>query len=150
MIVSRRSLLRSGSAAAGVFALGAPAILGQAKQRVVVIGGGPGGATAARYLAKDSEGKLDVVLVEPKKQFTTCFHSNLYVGDFKKFEEITHGYEKIAAQGVRMNHQMANSIDRDKKEVVLADGSRLSYERLVVSPGIYLKYDSVPGWGREH
>ncbi len=150
MIVSRRSLLRSGSAAAGVFALGAPAILGQAKQRVVVIGGGPGGATAARYLAKDSEGKLDVVLVEPKKQFTTCFHSNLYVGDFKKFEEITHGYEKIAAQGVRMNHQMANSIDRDKKEVVLADGSRLSYDRLVVSPGIDLKYDSVPGWGREH
>ncbi len=150
MMISRRTLLRSGSAAAGVFALGAPAILGQAKQRVVVIGGGPGGATAARYLAKDSEGKLDVVLVEPKKQFTTCFHSNLYVGDFKTFQEITHTYDKLVAQGVRMNHQMANAIDRDKKEVVLADGSRLSYDRLVVSPGIDLKYDSVPGWGKEH
>ncbi len=150
MLINRRILLRSGSAAAGIFVLGAPAILGQAKQRVIVIGGGPGGATAAKYLVKDSEGKLDVILVEPKKQFTTCFHSNLFLGDYKKFDEITHGYEKIAAQGVRMNHQMAASIDRDKKEVVLADGSRLPYDRLVVSPGIDLRYDSVPGWGQQH
>lgn len=149
MTINRRTLLRSGGAAAGILALGAPATLGQARQRVVVIGGGPGGATAAKYLAKDSEGKLDVVLVEPKKQFTTCFHSNLFVGDFKKFEEITHGYDKLAAQGVRLNHQFANAIDRDKKEVVLADGSRLPYDRLVVSPGIDLKYDSVPGWSKE-
>ena len=150
MLINRRTLLRSGGAAAGVFALGAPAILGQAKQRVVVIGGGPGGATAAKYLAKDSEGKLDIVLVEPKRQLTTCFHSNLFLGDYKKFEEITHGYDKIAALGVRMNHQMAASIDRDKKEVVLSDGSRLPYDRLVVSPGVDLRYDSVPGWGQQH
>ncbi len=149
MLINRRTLLRNGSAVAGVFVLGAPAVLGQARQRVVVIGGGPGGATAAKYIAKDSEGKLDVVLVEPKKLFTTCFHSNLFLGDYKTFEEITHGYEKIAAQGVRMNHQMAASIDRDKKEVVLADGSRLPYDRLVLSPGIDLKYDSVPGWSQQ-
>ncbi len=150
MLINRRTLLRGSGAAAGVFVLGAPALLGQARQRVVIIGGGPGGATAAKYLAKDSEGKLDVVLVEPKKQFTTCFHSNLFLGDFKSFDEITHGYEKIAAQGVRMNHQMAGSIDRDKKEVVLADGLRLPYDRLVLSPGIDLKYDSVPGWSQQH
>jgi NADPH-dependent 2,4-dienoyl-CoA reductase/sulfur reductase-like enzyme len=104
----------------------------------------------ARYLAKDSKGGIDVTLVEPAKQFTTCFHSNLYLGGFKSFEEITHGYDKLAAQGVKVVHQMASAIDREKKLVKLADGSTLSYDRLVVTPGIDLKYDSVAGWGKEH
>ncbi len=151
MDFNRRHILGGAGASLGVLALGAPAVLGQAKPRVVVIGGGPGGATAAKYIAKDSQGKIEVVLVEPKKEFTTCFHSNLYLGDFKKFGEITHTYDKLAsAHGVKLNHQMASAIDRAKKQVVLADGSRLSYDRLIVAPGISLKYDSVPGWGKEH
>lgn len=151
MQISRRTILRAGATGAGVFALGAPAILGQAKPRVVIIGGGPGGATAAKYIARDSKGAVEVVLVEPKKQFTTCFHSNLYLGGFKTFAEITHGYDKLAAaHGVVLNHQMATAIDRGAKRVVLADGSRLAYDRLIVSPGIDMKYDSVPGWGQEH
>lgn len=151
MDFNRRHILGGAGASLGVLALGAPAVLGQAKPRVVVIGGGPGGATAAKYIAKDSQGKIEVVLVEPKKEFTTCFHSNLYLGDFKKFGEITHTYDKLAsAHGVKLNHQMASAIDRAKKQVVLADGSRLFYDRLIVAPGISLKYDSVPGWGKEH
>lgn len=151
MLINRRHILGGAGAGLGVLALGAPSVLGQAKQRVVVIGGGPGGATAAKYIAKDSKGKIEVILVEPKKQFTTCFHSNLYLGDFKKFGEITHSYDKLAsAHGVKLNHQAATAIDRDKKQVVLADGSRLAYDRVVVAPGISLKYDSVPGWGKEH
>jgi sulfide dehydrogenase [flavocytochrome c] flavoprotein chain len=151
MQFNRRHILGGAGASLSVLALGAPAVLGQAKQRVVVIGGGPGGATAAKYIAKDSQGKIEVILVEPKKQFTTCFHSNLYLGDFKKFEEITFTYDKLAStHGVKLNHQAATAIDREKKQVVLADGSRLAYDRLVVAPGISLKYDSVPGWGKEH
>ncbi|HEY8578510.1 MAG TPA: FCSD flavin-binding domain-containing protein [Beijerinckiaceae bacterium] len=131
--------------------MGAPAVLGQGKAKVVVIGGGPGGATAAKYIAKDSGGAVEVTLVEPAKQFVTCFHSNLYLGGFRDLASITHSYDKLAAAyGVKLNHQMAARIDREKKQVVLADGSRLDYDRLVVSPGIDLKYDSVPGWGREH
>ncbi|MDP2354999.1 MAG: FCSD flavin-binding domain-containing protein [Beijerinckiaceae bacterium] len=150
MMIDRRRLLAGGSAIAASSLFAAPAVLGQGKPRVVVIGGGAGGATAARYIAKDSNGAIDVTLVEPEKQYVTCFHSNLYLGGFRDLASITHSYDKFPAQGVRMVHQMANAIDRDKKEVVLADGSRLPYDRLIVSPGIDLKYDSVPGWGREH
>ncbi|MEQ1698261.1 MAG: FCSD flavin-binding domain-containing protein [Hyphomicrobiaceae bacterium] len=152
MITRRRfGQLAGGSvltAAAGGVA--APAIA-QGKAKVVVIGGGAGGATAAKYIAKDSAGAIEVTLVEPSKQFVTCFHSNLYLGGVKKFEEITHTYDKLAsAHGIKLNHQLAASVDRDKKQVKLADGSMLAYDRLVLSPGIDLKYDSVPGWGKEH
>ncbi|MBN9079877.1 MAG: flavocytochrome C [Rhizobiales bacterium 62-17] len=148
MSINRRQVIRGG-VGFGALALAAPAVIGQAKPRAVVIGGGPGGATAAKYIAKDSQGAIDVVLVEPTREFTTCFHSNLYLGGYRDFASITHGYDKLVPYGVRLNHQLANTIDRDKKEVVLADGSRLPYDRLVVSPGIDLKYDSVPGWGQE-
>ena len=151
MLMNRRRMLVGSSVFGSALALVAPVVLGQAKQRVVVIGGGPGGATAAKYIAKDSGGALDVVLVEPASQFVTCFHSNLYLGGFRSLQSITHGYDKLTANyGIRHARQMATQIDRDKKQVVLADGTRLSYDRLVVSPGIDLKYDSVPGWGQAH
>ncbi len=150
MKADRRTFLKGAAATTGVVALGAPAVLGQAKPKVVVIGGGPGGATAAKYIARDAKGAVEVVMVEPLKEFVTCFHSNLYLGGFRKFEEITHTYDKLAGYGVTLAHQMASAIDRDKKQVRLADGVTLAYDRLVVSPGIDLKYDSVPGWGKEH
>jgi sulfide dehydrogenase [flavocytochrome c] flavoprotein subunit len=151
MRMTRRRFIRTAGAAAGSLALGAPAVLGQAKPKVVVVGGGPGGATAAKYIARDAKSAIDVTLVEPAKQFTTCFHSNLYLGGFKTFESITHGYDKLAsAYGITMAHQTAASIDREKKQVRLGDGASLAYDRLVLSPGIDLKYDSVPGWGQEH
>ena len=124
----------------------APAVLGQAKPKLVVIGGGPGGGTVARYVNKDSAGAIEVTLIEPQKRFTTCFFSNLYVGGYRNFASITHGYDKVQKEGVKMVHQMAASIDRDKKQVVLTDGRRIPYDQLVVSPGIDLKFDSVPGY----
>ena len=140
------SLLASASLASFSIPLFAPAVLGQAKPRLVVVGGGPGGATVARYVAKDSAGAVDVTLVEPLKQFTTCFFSNLYVGGFRDFKSLTHNYDKLRKSGVKTVHAMAASIDRDKKQVVLADGKRVPYDRLVVAPGIDLKFDSVPGY----
>lgn len=150
MQINRRSVVLTGLSAAGTFALGAPGVLGQAKPRVVVIGGGAGGATAARYIAKDSQGAIAVTLVEENESYQTCFHSNLYVGGFRKYEEIVHSYDALAKNhGITLARARATQIDRDKKEVVLSTGQRLPYDRLVVSPGIDLKYDSVPGWSKE-
>ncbi len=137
-------------AGASLTSLGLPLfagpVFGQGKPKVVIIGGGPGGATAARYIAKDSKGAIDVTLIEPLKTFTTCFFSNLYVGGFRDYKSLTHNYDKVRKGGVKVVHAMATSIDRDKKQVVLAGGGRVPYDRLLVAPGIDLKYDSVPGY----
>jgi sulfide dehydrogenase [flavocytochrome c] flavoprotein subunit len=127
----------------------APAVLGQAKAKLVVIGGGPGGGTAARYVNKDSAGGIEVTLIELQRRFTTCFFSNLYVGGFRNFQSITHGYDKVRKEGVKVVHETAASIDRDKKQVVLANGQRVPYDRLVIAPGIDLKWDSVPGYSEK-
>ena len=130
------------AAAAGAFPMPAFA---QGKPKVVVIGGGPGGATVAKYVAKD--GGVEVTLVEPLRQFTTCFHSNLYLGGFRTWESITHSYAKLVKDhGVKQVHQMAAAVDRDKKTVRLANGANVPYDRLVLAPGIDIKFDSVPGY----
>jgi sulfide dehydrogenase [flavocytochrome c] flavoprotein subunit len=150
MTIDRRAFALAGLSGAATLALGAAAILGQAKPRVVVIGGGAGGATAARYLARDSQGAIAVTLVEENETYQTCFHSNLYVGGFKRYDEIVHRYDTLAqAPGIAIARTRATRIDRDAKEVLLSTGQRLPYDRLVVSPGIDLKYDSVPGWSQE-
>jgi len=150
MLIDRRHLVRCGLSLAGTLAIGAPAVLGQAKPRVVVIGGGAGGATAAKYIARDSQGAIAVTLVEEDQAYQTCFHSNLYIGGFKAYDELVHRYDTLAsAYGVTLARARATRIERDRKEVVLSTAQRLPYDRLVVSPGIDLKYDSVPGWSRE-
>ena len=144
-LTRRRFVALAGTslAAAPLFA---PRAVGQAKPQVVVIGGGPGGATVARYVKKDSSGAAEVILIEPQKTFTTCFFSNLYVGGLRDFNSITHSYDKVEREGIKLVHEAAAAVDRDKREVVLAGGARLAYDRLVVAPGIDLKWDSVPGY----
>jgi len=151
-LTRRTFTLLSGTAVAGAAAgLALPTYLrAQDRPKVVVIGGGAGGATAARYIAKDSEGAIDVTLIEANPQYTTCFFSNLYLGGFRTFESITHTYDKLASNyGITVVTGMADKIDREAKEVVMADGARVPYDRLVVAPGIDLIWDSVPGYSEE-
>lgn len=149
MTANRRQFLSGSAALTGAMIFGAPSVLGQAKPRVVVVGGGAGGATAAKYIAKDSSGAISVTLVEPTAKYQTCFHSNLYLGGFKDYASITHDYAALKKKyGIVVVGERAGKIDRDKKEVVLAGGRKLAYDRLIVSPGIDLKYDSVPGWSQ--
>ncbi len=148
MDFNRRQVLTGTAAFAGATILGSPVVLAQAKPKVVVIGGGAGGATAAKYIAKDGAGAIAVTLVEPNANYQTCFHSNLYLGGLRDYASITHGYTALARMGIELVSDRAAVIDRDKKQVVLAGGQRLPYDRLVMSPGIDLKYDSVPGWSQ--
>src|SRR5262245_57875716 len=124
----------------------APSVLAQAKPRLVVIGGGPGGATVARYVANESAGAVDVTMIEPLKTFTTCFFSNLYVGGFRDIKSLRHNYDKVRKGGVNVVQVMAGSIDRDKKQVHVAGGARVPYDRLVIAQDKHLKWDSVPGY----
>ena len=133
---------------AGTASLLVPFSIGaQAKPRVVVIGGGAAGATTARYVAKDGGGNVDVTLISAADNYTTCFFSNLYLGDFRSFDSITHDYGKLqSGYGINMVIGTARGVDRMKKVVTMDDGSSVPYDRLVVTPGIDLKYDSVEGY----
>ncbi len=137
--------------AAGAASLALPTHLrAQGKPRVVVVGGGAGGATAAKYVAKDSAGAVDVILIEDSDRFTTCFFSNLYLGGFRDLDSITHGYDQLtSAYGIEKVTAMATAVDRSAKTVTLSDGSTVAYDRLILSPGIDLIYDSVPGYSEE-
>ncbi len=145
MRINRRTFVSS--LAAGSALLAAPAVMGQARPRVVVVGGGSGGATAARYIAMGSEGAIDVTLVEPSRQYYTCYFSNLYLGGFWEFEGLGHDYGALASRhGINVVHDWAVGVDREAKTVTLATGSVLPYDKLVLSPGIDFVEGSVPGW----
>ena len=145
MTLNRRKFMGRTAAMAAV--LSAPMVKAQGKPRVVVVGGGAGGATAARYLAKDSKGAIDVTLIEPTRTYYTCFFSNLYLGGFKEVSDIGHTYGALAAGGVNVVHDWAVGVDRDAKTVALAGGGSLGYDKLVLSPGIDFVEGAVEGWG---
>jgi len=127
-------------------ALGTRAARGQSKARVIVIGGGVGGATVAKYLAA-SAAEIDLTLIEPKQRYTTCFFSNLYLAGVRSFESLTHNYRTLAqAYGINVVHDAVASIDPVAKTVKLVRGGRLSYDRAVVAPGIAFKFDDIEGY----
>ena len=145
MKLNRRLFLGTSAAAASVLAT--PMVMAQGKPRVVVVGGGAGGATAARYIAKDSNGAVDVTLVEPSRAYYTCFFSNLYLGGFRDMDSLGHTYGNLAsAYGINVVHDWAVGVDRDAKTVTLAGGTVLPYDRLILSPGIDFIDNSVAGW----
>ena len=122
-------------------------VASQEKPKVVIVGGGAGGATAARYLVMNSKGAIDVTLIENSRQYTSCFFSNLYLGDVRGFDSITHSYKTLAREyGINVVHGLATEVDRSAKTVNLSDGTAFTYDRLVLSPGIEILYDSVPGY----
>lgn len=147
MTMNRRDFVKATGAVAAVGALGAPTIaLGDGK-KVVVVGGGTGGATAAKYLKMADEG-IDVTIIEPNKEYYTCYMSNEVIGGRRQMADIKHNYDGLRARGVNIVHEMATAIDPEKK-VVKTDSGEFAYDRCVVSPGVSMIYDDIEGYSPE-
>ncbi|MFZ5510153.1 MAG: FCSD flavin-binding domain-containing protein [Pseudomonadota bacterium] len=144
MALNRRDFIKALGAAAAGSALYGCAVGARPSGRVVVIGGGYGGATAAKYIRMWSNGGIDVTLVERNPAFVSCPMSNLVLAGVKTMEDITVSYDGLRRQGVRVVQGEAAAIDPDKRTVRLASGETLGYDRLVVSPGIDFMWDLVP------
>ncbi len=134
--------------AAGALLVHAPMFAQQAAGSVVVIGGGFGGATAAKYIKRHNPA-IAVTLVEPSKVFYTCPFTNLYVGGLRTFDQQAHTYDELRALGVTVVHDLAQAIDTDKKSVRLAGGRNLPYDKLVLSPGIDFKWSAIEGYDQQ-
>jgi sulfite dehydrogenase len=141
----RRRLLLAGAAFGGLALAGcASTATGPSIGRVVVVGGGFGGATAARYLRLWG-GNVEVTLVERNPSFISCPISNLVVGGYRQMADITMGYDGLKAMGVKVVQGEVTAIDAAGKRVRLAGGTELPYDRLIVSPGIDFMNDQVGG-----
>ncbi len=142
--MTRRDVACGIAASAAVAGLPAPA-LAQNAARIVVIGGGFGGASCARALRK-LDPKLQVSLIEPNQTFTACPFSNEVIAGMRELPAQQFGYDKIAAGGVTVIQQAAAKVDPQKRAITLADGTSFNYDRLVLSPGIELRFDALPGY----
>lgn len=143
----RRELITFAAAGAVVSVLPGCASVSEKKScgRVVVIGAGFGGATAAKYLRLWSESTIEVTLIEANRQFVSCPLSNLVLGGSKTLADLTVGYDGLRRHGVKVLLDTASAIDVEKRQVRLASGGALAYDRLVVSPGVEFMYESLPG-----
>lgn len=143
--LSRRAFGRLGATALAAAAIGPAHAAPSHIVDVVVVGGGFGGATAARYL-KQFAPKLSVVLVEQNRVFHTCPFSNLVLGGLRQIDDIAHGYGGLAARGVEVVHQRALSLDPAKHTVRLADDSVIGFRKAILSPGVDMRWNALPGY----
>jgi sulfide dehydrogenase [flavocytochrome c] flavoprotein subunit len=144
-LVTRRNVVGGiAAAAAAPFVFPCPSAA-QSAARIVVIGGGFGGAACARAL-KRIDRKLQVTLVEPNRTFVACPFSNEVIAGLRDIEAQQFGYDRIAAEGITVVAEAAAKIDPQGRTIGLTDSQSLTYDRLVLAPGIDLKFDALPGY----
>ena len=118
---------------------------GRASGKVIVVGGGYGGATAAKYIRMWSNGGVDVTIVEPNPQFVSCPLSNLVIGGSKAIADVTLSYDNLTKiHGIKIIKDAASAIDTDRRMVKLAGGGELPFDRLVLSPAVDFLWNQVP------
>jgi NADPH-dependent 2,4-dienoyl-CoA reductase/sulfur reductase-like enzyme len=151
---TRRAFLKGSSAGVGLAAASAAGLTGcatgtkgdvmpKSARRVVVVGGGWGGATAAKYVRLEDPA-IEVVMLEPNRQFVSCPFSNLVLSGLRPIESLTFGYDNLRTHGVKILHEPALAIEHDTGRVRVGEGY-LQYDRLIVSPGIDFQWDQVEG-----
>ena len=146
MLIKRRDFLKAGAAASAMATLYGCAGGGKASGHVVVVGGGYGGATVAKYLRMWSEGGVQVTLIERNPTFISCPISNLVIGGSKTMEDITISYDGLKNKwGVRLIQDDVVAVDAAKRSIKLAKGGDIAYDRLVLSPGVDFMFDQIPG-----
>jgi NADPH-dependent 2,4-dienoyl-CoA reductase/sulfur reductase-like enzyme len=143
--ISRRDVLKTAVAGAAAGLLPMPALAQNAGARVVVVGGGFSGATCARML-KRIDPRISVTLVEANQTFTACPFSNEVIAGLRDIKEQQFDYKKVADEKVTMAFEPATAVDPQTRMVTLGSGARLPYDRLVLAPGVDLRWDSVPGY----
>ena len=146
--MKRRSFVQGSLALGplGTLALAGCATSTPTSARVVVVGGGYGGATAAKYVRMLSNYQIDVVLIEPNDNFISCPISNLVIGGSKSMADITTSYDKLASKhGVKVVKDYVTAVNAEKKTVTTASGGNIRYDKLILSPGIELMFGTVEG-----
>ena len=144
---TRRNFLKvTGAAAAATTALGYSTFaIGGASKKVVIVGGGIGGVTAAKYI-KMMDKSIDVTLIEANKDYYTCFMSNEVLGGERSIDSIHFGYGGLAKHGVKVVHDRVTGIDAGKRVVKTKGGKSFGYDRCIVSPGIDFRWDTIEGY----
>lgn len=149
--MQRREWLAGAAALAGVGLAGCASVSVPGKTRVLVVGGGYAGATAAKYVRLFSNYTVDVVLVEPNENFVSCPISNVVLGGTRTMADITRPYSTLEKNhGVRVVRDTVASIDPAKKVATLASGPTIAYDKMVLAPGIDLQFDTVEGLRPAH
>src|SRR5438270_2329314 len=142
---SRRDFIKTAAAGASAALLPLPAVAQNAGGRVVIVGGGFAGATCARAL-RTLDRRISVTLVEVNPTFTSCPFSNTVIAGLREITTQQFNYQKLAADGVITASAAASGIDPQARAVALADGNRIPYDRLVLAPGIDIRWDGLPGY----
>jgi sulfide dehydrogenase [flavocytochrome c] flavoprotein subunit len=148
MKMNRRDFVKAAGAATATGLVGFPHIALANAKKVVIVGGGTGGGTAANYI-KRLDSSIDVTIVEPNPEYYTCYFSNEVIGGERKLDSIKVGYDGLKGHGIKFVQDSAAGIDGEKKMVKTAGGEQLPFDRCVVAPGIELLYDKVGGYSKE-
>ena len=150
--INRRDVLKTAASAGALASLGlmtgcaVPGAATPSSARVLVVGGGYGGATAAKYVRLLSQNTIDVVLVEPDSAFVSCPLSNLVLHGSTSLGDLTRSYDSLrSVHGVRMVKDTVVSIDTTQRVAVFGSGARMTYDKLVLSPGVEMMWDLVDG-----
>jgi sulfite dehydrogenase len=143
---SRRTFIKGLAATSGVGAIAGRVSAGQVAGRVVVVGAGYAGATAAKYIRLWAP-EIEVILVERNDDFVSCPLSNLVLGGSKTLRDITVGYDGLRKYGLKLVRDEIVAGDPTNRSVRLASGTTLRYDRLIVAPGIDFMYEELPGLG---
>src|SRR5438094_4760523 len=142
---SRRDFLKAAAAGASATVLPLPALAQGAGGRVVVVGGGFGGATCARFI-KRIDPRINVTLVEANRTFIACPYSNTVIAGLRDLSAQQFGYDKLATEQVAIQFSPASGIDPQRRTVTLGNGTEHAYDRLVLSPGIDIRWNALPGY----